>query len=126
MCAGKDDTDDDDDKGAEDKGARCEYVLEGVNMDANMDVGARTHEHELLLQDQGPNRFVMANIASAMEGKGGKGGEGGDEPEGEISQEIISLSPYDNNSLTPKSIQALEPLGESSLSVTLLHLEICL
>ena len=71
MCAGKDDTDDDDDKGAEDKGARCEYVLEGGNMDANVDVDvdARTHEHELLLQDQGfMNRFVMANIASAMEG----------------------------------------------------------
>ena len=68
MCDGKDDTDDDDDKGAEDKGARCEYVLEGGNMDANVDVDvdARTHEHVYVLQ--GPNRFIMANIASAMEG----------------------------------------------------------
>ncbi|XRB20597.1 hypothetical protein RI054_24g104460 [Pseudoscourfieldia marina] len=92
MCDGKDDTDDDDDKGAEDKGARCEYVLEGVNMDANVDVDvdARTDthdsEHVYVLPDQGfMNRFIMANIDSAMGGKG-------ETNPGEISQEIISLS----------------------------------
>lgn len=71
MCDGKDDNTDDDDKGAEGKDVRCEYVLEGGDMDANMDVDADartvTHEHdsteEYVLQDQGfMNRFIMANI----------------------------------------------------------------